>query len=1279
MNGSKSLWIFVVLTSLAMSVSAWGQATTSLRGVVSDPSGAVVPNARVTITNDATNVARTTQTTSAGIYEFVAVLPGTYKLTVEAQGFRSYSQTGVPLQVNLPATINVQLEIGAVSQSVQITSQAPPLNTTDASVGQTMGTVAVENLPIQAENTVLLLSLQPGVVYNGEKILQNSYDTRAGSVNGERSDQNNITLDGVSNNDEFSGYAFNGILPTTPFSVQEFRVTTSNYGATEGRSAGAQIAMVTKGGTNQFHGSLYEFNRNTLGEANDYFLKSAQAASGQSNTPEHLVRNVFGGTFGGPFMKNRFFFFFNYEGHRQSLAGSASRVIPSATLRDGIIQYACETGSSCPGGSVSGASGKSYTIQPGYYALGPTQLAQLDPLGIGPSSVALKYFQSYPMPNNLSTAYAPNYATFTFAAPSKDSYNWYIGRLDYKLTQNGNHTLFFRGTGVDDRSVSAPFLPGTPPQTSNVDLSKGFVAGYTGVFGPHWVNSFRYGLTRASYGTIGDTNLPWVGMRGLDQGITRSSTWVSPVHNIVDTVSWLRGSHNIQFGTNILLVRALGKGNGTSFSDALTNSDWVDTSGFANKTGSPLNPPAGGFPAVASNFNLAYDFPLAAMMGIASELDARYNYFITSPTAATPLAQGDPVTRHWATDTYNIFAQDTWQALSNLSVTYGVNYQLMTPVTETAGQQVLPNVNMGTWFNQRSINMMKGIPSNQDAVISFVPGGSAWGQPGLYTVQNRNFAPRIGLAWTPRPSWGWLKRLVGDNKTAVRAGFGMYYDNFGPELAMTYNSVGEFGLSSSLSNPAGVLSVADAPRITSMNVIPTTNNGGAVIMPPAPPSTFPVTYSGVEAIARGIDPSLKTPYSYALDLSIQRQLPGGMTLDLAYVGHFAHRQLVYDDIANPTDLVDPKTGIDYFTAVGRISQLARQNTPRSAITDSLVGATAQYWEDMFVAPASNSSYIRCAAGSTTLIQAIYSWFGPNCTLYNETSGLYDMDHLKRYPLPVNGENSYYNHQYSSLYVWRSIGFSNYNAFDLSLNKQMTHGLLFGFNYTFSKSLDIESMAERGIRHDSAVIVNPWSPYQLYGPSEFDLRHQVNGYWVAQLPFGRGKKFAGNDSRWADAIIGGWQLSGTTRWTSGFPGSVFMGYVWPTNWEEMGLANLTGKPIPTGTTIVNTPGIGSAPNVFTNPATASQAFDFAFPGQSGARDVLRGDGYFGWDMSLAKSWALPRLESQSLQLRWNVYNVANTNRFDVQGANLEWDTKTFGTYQNTLTTPRVMEFSLVYRF
>jgi hypothetical protein len=836
--------------------------------------------------------------------------------------------------------------------------------------------------------------------------------------------------------------------------------------------------------------------------------------------------------------------------------------------------------------------------------------------------------------------------------------NWYIARLDYNITRDGNHTLFLRGAARDDHNDGAPFQPGSGPQTSTVDLSKGIVGGYTAAFTSRVVNNFRYGITHQSIGTLGDTNQPWVDMRGLSQDINYPSVFTAPVHNAADTLAWQKGSHNLQFGTNMLFIRRGSSNENTSFSDALTNADWLQYGGFANKA-DPLNPALNGYPNIDSSFTHSYDWPLAAMMGIASELDARYNYRVANTSTAVPLAQGAPIARHWATDTYSFFVQDTWQVRHNLTLSYGLNYQLMTPITETSGQEAEPNINMGTWFNERATGMLAGLPDNLLAPISFAPAGSYYNQPGLYKKQNKNFAPRLGVSWSPNPSWGWLKRLTGENQTVVPAGAGTYFDNFGPALALSYDATCTFGLSSYLENPAAQLTLLNAPRITNMNVIPTTNAQGQTIFPAAPSSTFPVQFpAGSEAIANGIDQSMKTPYSYAVNLSIQRQLPGRMVLDVAYVGHFGHRLLGLEDIAAPLNLVDPKSGISYFQAASRLSQLWRAGTPESAITAATLGPTAAFWQNMMK---SNSSYTLCSNGATTpnLLTAIYDAFGPGCgSLYNETSGLYDID-LGYLPglEPVGGFNSYYNGQYSSLWDWRSIGHSNYNGLQVGLHKDMSHGVLFGFNYTYSKSLDIASEAERGIHYLTDSIMNSWDPNQMYAPSDFDLRHQINGYWIAQLPVRRGKMFGNNMNRFADSVVGGWQLGGTVRWTSGYPVSAFMGYVWPTNWDEMGWANTTGAPIPTGTTITN-----GVPNAFSNPTTALNAFDYAYPGQSVVRNNIRGDGYFTVDMNLSKNWKIR--EKQSFQLRWSVFNVTNSVRFDVYSMQNELDSGGFGDY-----TPR----------
>jgi protocatechuate 3,4-dioxygenase beta subunit len=1271
-------WLLGLLLVLGAQ-PAWGQATTSLRGVVTDPSGAAVPNAQVTLTNTATNTVRTAVTGSDGAYAFTEVQPGTYTLTVEAQGFRKYERRNLVLQVSLPATVNVRLEIGAVSQVVSVTAEAPLLNRTDASLGQTMGSLEIQELPLEARNVPQLLSLQPGVVYTSDRAdIDVNNDTRSGAVNGERSDQSNITLDGVSVNDEFNRYAFTSVLPITVDSVQEFRVTTSNYDASQGRSAGGQIALVTKGGTNQFHGSLYEVNRNTATVANDFFIKTAEALSGQPNKPPKLIRNTFGGSIGGPFVKDRFFFFFNYEGRRDAQEESVVRSIPSQTLRDGIIEYPCANPAQCPGGTVTGVSGHTYAVPAGVFAIGPAQLKNMDPLHIGPSPVALAYFNTYPLPNDTTVGDGLNWTGFRFPGPVHRSFNWYIGRLDYKLTRSGSQSIFWRGSGRDDRVSDVPFLPGHPPTQTTTDLSKGFVVGYTGSYGPHWVNNFRYGLTRQSLGIAGNSNQPWIFMRNLSQGIFRSHSFTLPVHNIVDDVSWIKGGHTFQFGVSTVYISRASLSQENSFSDAVTNASWLDTAGIAN-TGNPLDPAVNGFPQVDPSFNNSYDFPLIAMMGIATEVDATYNFHLNPNGTGTPLPQGAPVPRHFKMYEYGLYWQDTWQARPNLTINYGVRWELMSPIWESEGQEVTTSFSLGRWFNDRSLRMRMGQPSSLDPLVQFIPGGNFYDKPNWYHYQKKNVAPRLSIAWSPRPHQGWLERLLGNDRTVFRAGFGMYYDHFGPGLAVTFDRVGSFGLSTTLTNPAGVQTVASAPRITSMNVIPTTDNNGNPIFIPAPPANFPQTFpntlaTGGFAITWGLDDTLKTPYSYAVDFSIERALPGQMTLDLAYVGHFAHRLLVQEDLAMPYNLVDPKSGVDYFSAVRRLAELYRQGIPTGNITPQMVGPTAQYWADM-MAP-QNSYMLVCSGGNTpSPLQAAYDLF--SCFSQNETTALFVWDLFGLPANPTTGLNSFFNPQFSSLYAWRSVGFSNYNALQVSLQKRMSHGVLFGFNYTFSKSLDVGSDAERigawgGL---GGQIINSWDPYQLYGPSDFDLRHQINANWVVDLPFGRGRLVGSHVSGWADAFIGGWQVSGLARWSSGFPVSVAHGFEWPTNWQLSGWAILTGKPIQTGRAVV-----AGNWNLFPNPQAAIQGFAAPFPGQSGVRNAIRGDGYLGWDMSLGKQWQMPYRDTHHLRFRWSVFNVANIKRFDVQSASLELDqASTFGRYTRLLTNPRVMQFELRYEF
>src|ERR1700686_1738527 len=699
---------------LVVASSAWGQATTSVRGTIVDPSGKAVAGATVVLANSESKIERTTTTEEQGEYQFLLVPPGTYHLTVTAPGFRRYEETDLQLLVNTPTTANVPLRIGGASETVTVSSEAPALNLVDASIGNSFGEVQVRELPLEGRNVPDLLTLQAGVTYTGNRIGDQDQDTRNGAVNGARSDQSNVTLDGVDVNDQSNGYAFTSVLPVTQDSVQEFRVTTTNYGADQGQGSGAQVALVTRSRTNPFHGALYEDLRNTITNANDYLVKQSEQNIGLPNKPLQLNRNIFGAAIGGPIQKDRLFFFANYEGTREREEQRAERVIPTPTLCQGIFQYVNGDGS-------------------GTTSWGIPQLKLLDPKGIGIDPAMLdpvnhtgyldRTFCTGQTPtNDISAGDGLNYAGYVFRAPTKLDNDVFIARIDYHLTADGKHTLFWRGNLADLRNPGAPFLPGkyqilpgelnpSAPMQTTVDHSKGFAFGYTAVLSPTMVNSFHWGYTRQSFGVIGNTNQQWNEFLGLDQGITFSHNFQLPLHNLVDDFSWTKGTHSFQFGTSIKIARNPRTSYLHSNNLALGTTNWTSPIGFAGTTSTldPMNAAAHpnlivpGFPAGTAPEPVTatqYDRPLLSLYGMISAVVANYTLDKKGnvmPGVACPGGTcGAPVNRRYGLDSYEFYGQDTWRIKPNLTLTYGLRWSFFPAPWETNGFQSSTTFGLGT-------------------------------------------------------------------------------------------------------------------------------------------------------------------------------------------------------------------------------------------------------------------------------------------------------------------------------------------------------------------------------------------------------------------------------------------------------------------------------------------------------------------------------------------------------------------------------------------------------
>lgn len=1334
---------FLVLGTLAFAQSA----TTSLRGTVTDPKGAVVVGAAVTISDPATGLSRNIKTGAQGEYQFLELPPATYELTVKAQGFAILKETGIKLLVRTPATLNLTIQVAGGVETVEVNATANLVNTDNASMGHAFDSQQIQALPFEGREPTSILTLQPGVTFTGNNLDKvNSttasgfdVDSRAGAVNGGRSDQTNVTLDGVDDNDQATG-RLQGSVRVPLDSLEEFRVTTANSDADSGRSSGGQVALVTKSGTNHIHGGAYEYYRPTFA-GNDWFIKASQISNALPNRPPFLLRNTYGAFVGGPIKKDRLFFFLSFEGMRKREDQSVIRTVPSDDLRNGYISYQCDTTTSnCPASGVQ--------------RLTPAQLASLDPncssigsctyssgahIGSFPGAnpYAMDIFQQYPHANSSSVGDGLNFLGYTFAAPAPDNLNMYVAKLDYNLTANGSHRLFVRGVQDGDHNAAGPQqFPGQPSSVLEVVTSKGLTAGYTSTFKNSWINNFRFGYVRQAYEDRGLQNQHFVHFRFLDNinGFSKTSARNVPVLNFVDDVVKQKGGHALQFGVNLRKIDNVGASNQTSFFTASTNPDWLLNAGIAGN-GTSLDPssPNGvamNLPAVSSSFTGGYNAAIVSLAGLISEVDSNYNL----DKNLQPIAEGATISRHFRAWEWEWYAQDAWRARPNLTVTFGLRYSLLEPPYETSGTQVEPTISSHDWFIQRGKAADQGQsyfdqtgtdPSGNpiyDHNLEFGLGGQAnHGKP-YWAWDYHNLAPRLAIAYSPSGDSGLRKALWGGpGKSSIRVGYGMYFDHFGEGITSTFDRQGAFGLTSSISNPAGIQTVDGTARFTGINTIPTTSYTTTSSCPtapcpltfPAPSGSFPVTFPYAFQIGFGLDDKVKTPYSHVLTLSITRDLGHGFVLETAFVGRYAHRLLSEIDLAQPANLTDPTSHTTYYQAA---TALAKQYW---AGVDIGSVAPIPYWENLFpqAGPnATNKGYINnCApnAGGITKFtstQAIYDMYSCNsgkaAQAANETTSLAYLDvpgysgltaANECFPAcaTINGKTTgyaFWSPQYSSLDSWSSIGNSAYNSGQVSL-RHHSGGLSFDLNYTYSKSTDIGSNAERisvfeGLGFSSQII-NAWSPKQLRGPSDFDTTHGINANWVYELPVGKGKRFGTGMSKLADTFLGGWQISGLWRWSTGYPFSVYPFYSWPTNWDLESNAILVGKKPKTGQFIVAQSGGGTGPNVFQNPGitnpsdpnAAINQFRDAYPGESGQRNELRGPGGFNIDMGLSK--ALKITESQNLKLSWEVFNVTNTVRFDagnIQNVNNYTDyNASFGNFINTLFKPRVMQLGARYTF
>lgn len=1205
-----SLWLAFSLVSLTV----LAQQFTQLSGTISDPTGAVIPNADVVLTNTATGAVRSAKTDSQGFYRLVQVQPGMYKLAAKATGFNDVIVGGLALEVGKPSTQNITFEkVGATSTTIAVSAEGAQLNTTDSSVGNVISTTAILELPSFARNLAGLLAFQPGVTSGQNGSGGRTVEDRNGSVNGGKSDQANVTLDGMDVNQQSGRGAFTSVLRSTLDSTQEFRSTTSGAGAEAGRSSGAQVQLVTRSGSNELHGAAYWYHRNTVTAANTWFNN----ASGVKRPP--LLINIPGGRVGGAVIKNKLFFFLNYETRRDASQTNVVRTVPSALMRQGTIQYRNV------GGGVS--------------SIGPAGLRALDPLGLGPNQAALSLLQTYPQPNDLSFGDGLNTQGYRFAAPIGSKQNTYITRWDYSM--GPKHTFFFRGNLQNDRDASAPQFPGQPAAALNLENAKGFSIGHTAIISPTLVSTFSYGLTRQSFESSGQTSGPYTTFRGLSDPVATSRTAgrTIPVHQMRQDFAWTKGRHDIRVGGVMRWIDNRSFNNTNSFSNGITNVSWL------RGVGSELRPAD----LANSDLNL-YGTAAVAVLGVVSQVTTIYNFNLTG--AALP--EGAVIRRNFKNEEYEWFIQDSWKLKRNLTLQLGLRHSLMPPPFEADGIQLSTNKPLGAWFDARQGLADRGLSQAATGDIQYVVASSPAGRP-IYPFHLANFAPRGSIAWSPEGGGKLGKFLFGGaGKTSIRAGWGMFYDLIGQPLATTYEN-NAFGFRQSFNNPSGTQTLSTAPRFAGFNGIPN------ALRAAVPRAGFPASPPQNLSITATIDDAIQMPYVMRSNFSIGREFKDGLFIEVGYVGSQSRRSLITRDLAMPTNPTDPASGQDYFSAATQMVLHRRAGGNATNVPP------IPFFENMW-APAAGSGRT-----ATQNIFRNYATYDPN----DFTSVLFDADTDCFPACPAGGRNSQFSSQFSALSGLSSVAGGSYHSLQATARKRFNKDLLLDFNWTWSRSVDLASRAENvGSFAGSGFLGNPFKPSQKRAVSDYDQRHIYNAFLVYELPFGRGKRFGGTSGRLVDAVIGGWNISPTWQMATELPIAVGAGGVWPTNWNVTSSAvPKFGGPAPRPEKTKNNP---TPPNMFSNPAAAYNYWEFSLPGESGPRNVIRQDGTFNINLAVGKRIKMPWLEGHSIQIRAEAYNITNAVRFIDPNLSIAART-TFGRYQSQSNSPRQMQFAFRYDF
>ncbi len=1338
MLSKRSLFgIGFLLCLLALAPSALfsqSASTGTVQGTVTDPSGAAVAGATITLTDKATSTTRAASTNENGRFILVDVPAGTYDFTVSKQGFRISRLTGQTVNVGSALTLNVALEVGSVSESVEVTATNAELQTLNATVGNTISGVALDSLPSISRDAATFFTLQPGVAPDG-------------SVAGVAMDQNSFQLDGGQNTNDMDGsmniytpsFAGDvtggliknqvtgnagggptGVMPTPIDSIEEFKVSTTNQTADFNSSAGSQVSMVTKRGTSAWHGTGYEYYLDNNWSANSYDNNSA--------TPRVPVPSYhysrFGAAGGGPLINKdilggKTYFFANYEGFRWPNSETISRNVPTASMRMGLLFF---------GGQYYNLNPTPVTFQGVTYA-GTT----LDPRGIGVNTTVQQMWATIPLPNTTgcngnslcdNTPAGGNVGVFTGNMAVPQSSNFGVARLDHDFGAKWHFMTSYRYYKLTRTTDSQYDIAGGTPVSLSArpQVPWFYVASLTTNITTNTTNDFHYSYLRNfwQWGSAGDT--PQISTLGgalepfgeataadgfalnpynVDTQNTRTRFWDGKDNMIRDDVSILHGNHLFQFGgtyqRNWNFHERSDNGGGINFQPVYQ---------LGTSTGAGINL-AGIIPgtvASADQTNFGRDY--TAALGIVSIAQTAFTRSGPQLTLNPPLTPAQDVS---TIPYYNVYFSDSWRIKPSLTVTYGLGWTLEMPPVEQQGRQVElvdqsgQQIDLQGYLNSRQSAALQGQVYNPEVGFALV-GNTNGGQKYPYDPFYGAFSPRVAAAWNPSYSDGLLGKVFGQGKTVIRGGYSRIFGRLngvdlvlvpllGTGLIQPVQCIGAqsptVGIANTSCAGSGLATPANAFRI---------GTDGMTAPIPTPSATLPQPdFPGINAIAAGageaLDKNFRPDQSDQFDLTIQRQINSKTMIEFGYIGRKVKNEYQPINI-NAVPTMMTLGGQSFAKAYANLELQycgGVAGLSGGGCTANAAAVTAQpFFETALAGTGYCTGFASCtqavamkegAAGTKNLIQQNV-W---NLWSDLDNGGFNFARTMLNTPLncPTGTEIGCSGQLTSGVGVNASLGWGNYNAGFVTLKMSDWHGLTLQQNFTYSKALGTVSNVQAS---SEVTVVNPYDIGAGYGVQPFDRKFVYNVLAIYQPPFFKGQH--GLMGR----LLGGWSFAPIFTAGSGLPleisttngDSQAFGEGDSQNFfaDENGVltcANNFGSS--RHNNVTGSGGVGTAGNVnmFANPAAVFACARnpiLGLDGGAGGGGVLRGMPFWNVDFQVKKNILINERFSAEFQSIFT--NIFNHDQLADPVLNLG-QPASWGVESTQVNTPRSIELGIRFRF